>query len=126
MIPAMTDFKQYEARAATTAFFPHVNEDGHPEAIAYCVLGLNGEAGEIAEKLKKTWRSQGGFGALSSEDKRNMLDELGDVLWYAAMLSRELGSSLDTVADWNLEKLAERAQHGAEGWSERRKQQRFG
>jgi NTP pyrophosphatase (non-canonical NTP hydrolase) len=119
-------FSQYQARARATAFYPHVMEGAHPEAVAYCVLGCCGEAGEIAEKVKKTWRSQGGFGHLSRDEVRNTLDELGDLLWYAAMLCSELGCSLEQVAAWNLEKLAERAQHGSEGWEERRKKQHFG
>ena len=118
---ATLSFSQYQARARATAFYPHVMEGSHPEAVAYVVLGCNGEAGEIAERLKKTWRSQGGFGRLAPDEVDNMLDELGDLLWYVAMLASELGCSLDAVAAWNLEKLAERAQHGSEGWEERRK-----
>ena len=62
-------------------------------------LGLVGEAGEIAEKLKKSFRD----GAVL--DKQGMLKELGDVLFYVAALSNFYGSSLRVVAEMNREKL---------------------
>lgn len=116
-------FRQYQQRAQSTAFYPHVMEGCHPEAITYVTFGLNGEAGEFAEKLKKTWRDNGGFHQLSNERRIELLDELGDLLWYCAQAASELGCSLEQVASWNLEKLAARARYGKEGWNDDRKYQ---
>mgnify|MGYP006078020701 FL=1 len=69
-------------------------------------LGLVGEAGEIAEKLKKSFRD----GAVL--DKQGMLKELGDVLFYVAALSNFYGSSLRVVAEMNREKLDSRQERG--------------
>lgn len=69
-------------------------------------LGLVGEAGEIAEKLKKSFRD----GAVL--DKKSMLKELGDVLFYVAALSNFYGSSLRVVAEMNREKLDSRQERG--------------
>ena len=69
-------------------------------------LGLEGEAGEIAGKLKKSFREGGGL------DKKGMLKELGDVLFYVAALSNFYGSSLRVVAEMNREKLDSRQDRG--------------
>lgn len=71
-------------------------------AIAYCALGLAGEAGEVANKVKKILR--GDF--TTEQIKEKVLDELGDTLWYCAMLADELGGDLGVIADNNLTKLA--------------------
>lgn len=90
------NFDEYQRKAATTAIFP---ED---DALGYVALGVNGEAGEIAEKVKK-WKR---------EDDRSYLDglekEIGDVTWYLSQLCEELGLSYDDVAVANIEKLADR------------------
>ena len=73
----------------------------------YPTLGLCGEAGEVADKVKKVIRDDDG---VFSESVRESLKlELGDVLWYVAQLASELGFDLDTIARANLEKLASRA-----------------
>jgi NTP pyrophosphatase (non-canonical NTP hydrolase) len=119
-------FGQYQKRALSTAFYPHVSEGAHPIAVTYCILGLNGEAGEIAEKLKKTWREEGQMLRFTQEQRRQVLMELGDLLWYVSQLASELGCSLEAVANWNLEKLAARASHGIEGWTAEYKQHENG
>lgn len=116
-------FSQYQQRAAATAFYPHVNEGGHPEAIAYCVLKLNGESGEVAEALGKFFRDEG-FVRLTNEQRKKMIDELGDVLWYISALANELGVRLESIAAWNLEKLQARSERGpslSAGWSDESK-----
>lgn len=118
-------FAQYQTRAFSTAFYPHHGEQGHAEAIAYCVLKLNGEAGEVAEKVGKVWREGNGFHELSPAERTPILEELGDVLWYIAALASEWGVNLETIAAYNLEKLAARAAHGPDGWSDARKNQVF-
>ncbi|MBR5408863.1 nucleoside triphosphate pyrophosphohydrolase family protein [Candidatus Saccharibacteria bacterium] len=70
------------------------------------VLGLSGEAGEVADKFKKIIRDKGGD--LSVEDKEAVVKELGDVLWYIAEISRYLDTPLSEVARKNLEKLYSR------------------
>ena len=72
------------------------------------VLGLVGEAGETADKIKKLIRDKDG--AISEEDCELVIKELGDTLWYIASVSRYLGVSLSEVAKGNLEKLEDRFQ----------------
>ena len=95
---------EYQKKASETALYP--KEHG----VTYTVLGLNGEAGEIADKYKKVIRDQGG--ELTSEMKDSLMKELGDVLWYVAMCANELGYDLDAVASKNLEKLFSRKERG--------------
>lgn len=103
-------FAEYAERAGATARYPGRGEGN----LTYPTLGLTGEAGEVAEKVKKILRDQGG----EIGDKRELLvKELGDVLWYVAALAHELGVSLDSVALGNLEKLESRRARGVLGGS---------
>ena len=70
------------------------------------ILGLAGEAGEAADKVKKILRDKGGYA--SEEDRTALVKELGDVLWYVANVARYLGVSLSDVAESNREKLSSR------------------
>lgn len=70
------------------------------------VLGLVGEAGEVAEKYKKIIRDK--KGELTNGDIQELVKELGDVLWYTAMLARYLGVDFDDVAKGNIAKLRDR------------------
>jgi len=94
-------FQEYQDEARKTAIYP--NKDNN---FIYPTLGLAGEAGEVAEKIKKVIRD--GNGIVSEEKKEEITKELGDVLWYVANLSKELGISLETVAERNIEKLKSR------------------
>ena len=76
----------------------------------YPALGLAGEAGEVLEKLKKAIRDKQGY--ISESDLLLIKKELGDVLWYVATLSSELGLSLDDVATTNLNKVKDRKRRG--------------
>jgi len=69
-------------------------------------LGLNGEAGEVAEKLKKILRDKNG--EFSQDDKFKIAMELGDVLWYLSDIAFELGFTLENVAILNIQKLSSR------------------
>jgi NTP pyrophosphatase (non-canonical NTP hydrolase) len=94
-------FDDYDVAAEKTAQYPTLS----PGLPIYPALGLCGESGEFAEKIKKAIRD-GTF------DRESALKELGDVLWYLSACARDLGSSLDEVAQGNLQKLASRAVRG--------------
>ena len=87
----------------------------YPEAyrLVYPALGLAGEAGELANKVKKVLRDHGG--RLSEEAREAILAELGDVLWYVAQVATDLGESLEAVAQANLAKLRSRKERGRLG-----------
>lgn len=69
-------------------------------------LGLVGEAGEVAEKLKKSFRDNAVL------DKEDMMKELGDVLFYVAALANLYGGNLQEVAELNVSKLESRQKRG--------------
>jgi len=99
----MNTFDDYEKTIMALAVYPNI---GHN--FVYPVLGLCGEAGEVAEKIKKTLRDHGG--ELNQERKATILKELGDVLWYLTATANECGWSLRDVAEENQRKLLDR--HG--------------
>lgn len=101
---------EYHDGADSTAVY---SGRGSTEGLVYAVLGLNGEAGELAEKAKKCLRDDGGV--LLEERRRAMVLELGDVFWYLAALATELGEDLEHVAEQNLAKLASRKQRDVLG-----------
>jgi len=86
-----------------------------PDELMHLVLGLVGEAGEIAEKVKKLVRDK--HSDLAQLDRDDMAAELGDVLWYAAVLADFLGLSLSDIAQRNVEKLADRQRRAVLGGS---------
>jgi NTP pyrophosphatase (non-canonical NTP hydrolase) len=94
---------EYIAFTRETAHYPH---DLHG-AFAYLTLGLAGEAGEVANEVKKVFSKEGGV--LTDLRRQQILDECGDVLWYLTRLVDELGSNLDLVARNNQSKLEGRA-----------------
>ena len=77
-------------------------------ALTHKALGLAGEAGEVANKVKKIGRDH--EGVLTDDVRRQIAHELGDVLWYVAALADELGVSLGSIAEENLAKLRGRVQ----------------
>lgn len=105
------ELNDYQKQAQTTAIYKT-----QEQALLCTVLGLNGEAGEVAEKFKKILRDRpAGIDALnqlSSDDLEGIKKELGDVLWYTAVLANSLGLRLEDVAQTNLDKLASRFQRG--------------
>jgi NTP pyrophosphatase (non-canonical NTP hydrolase) len=96
-------FSEYQERSRATAVYPDAGSN-----IVYPALGLCGEAGETAEKVKKAIRDDAG--TLTEERRAAIAAELGDVLWYAAQLATEAGLDLEEIAEANLEKLASRKQ----------------
>ena len=96
---------EYQAKAKETAIFP---ED---KALEYLSLGLVGEAGEIANKVKKFIRD----GAAQDEYLAKRIEigyEIGDVLWYCAVLAKEMEMDLGHIMENNLQKLADRKKRG--------------
>lgn len=94
------NFNEYSKKAIETAIYPLDSE------IIYPTLGLNGEAGEVAEKIKKVIRDkQGNF---SNDDRIEIAKELGDCLWYINAIAKDIGVPLDQIARLNIEKLQSR------------------
>ena len=99
------DINEYQQKARSTAIYPDAGRN-----MIYPTLGLAGEAGEVAEKVKKVIRDKGGI--FDNETRAAISKELGDVLWYVAQIASELDLDLSNVAQNNLDKLADRAQRG--------------
>tara|TARA_Y100001968_G_scaffold321506_1_gene356049 strand:- start:47402 stop:47731 length:330 start_codon:yes stop_codon:yes gene_type:complete len=100
------NLNHYQIKSRETAFYPNVGNNP-----IYPTLGLAGEAGEVADKVKKILRDNDGV--FDSASKEGIKLELGDVLWYVAQISSELGFNLEDVARANLSKLANRAKKGS-------------
>ena len=96
------DLNAYQLGARRTARYPDVGANP-----IYPTLGLCGEAGEVADKVKKVLRDRDGV--FDTEVLQSLALELGDVLWYVAQLATELELDLETIAAANLEKLRSRA-----------------
>jgi NTP pyrophosphatase (non-canonical NTP hydrolase) len=98
-------FDDYQEAASKTAIYP-------PNVkVFYPALGLAGEVGEVANKIKKHYRD------LTPLDREELAKELGDVLWYVSALASDLGVSLGYVATENLKKLNSRKERGVLGGS---------
>jgi NTP pyrophosphatase (non-canonical NTP hydrolase) len=91
-------FTDYQIKARATAFYS--------DKLIYPTLGLCGEAGEVAEKVKKFLRD-------GTMDDREVAKELGDVLWYLSNLAEDLGYDLIEIAQMNIDKLEDRARRNA-------------
>lgn len=96
---------EYQSWAVAKAIYPDVGNN-----LSYTVLGLVGEAGEVAEKVKKKIRD-------GHIDEKETAKELGDVLWYIATAAHELGFALSEVVKMNHDKLDGREQRGVIGGS---------
>lgn len=92
-------FDDYQSSALTTAIYPQSAK------IIYPAMGMCAEAGEVANKVKKIIRD-------GKMDREAIADELGDVLWYVAVLASDLGYSLSDIADKNIQKLIGRKERG--------------
>ena len=100
-------FEDYQRAIDPLVLYPRQTQ---LEALQYVVLGLNGEAGEVAEQIKKAMRNDNG--ELSPERIELMKKEAGDVLWYLTRLADELGTNLSEIAQLNVEKLFARKEQG--------------
>jgi NTP pyrophosphatase (non-canonical NTP hydrolase) len=100
----------FQAAVLDRAYYPG---RGTPLGMMYAALGLNGEAGEAAEVIKKMIRDDNG--TLFSGSKTKILSELGDVLWYVTVLADECGLTLHEVMQANIAKQADRAAKNGRG-----------
>jgi NTP pyrophosphatase (non-canonical NTP hydrolase) len=96
-------FEEYQSEAGQTALYPRRLQN-----LEYATLGLTGEAGEVANIVKKIQRDHGGV--INDDIRAKLKDELGDVLWYISACADELGLTLGEIAEFNVNKLAMR--HG--------------
>ena len=92
------NFNEYQKLARSTAVYPEEHK------VVYPALGLCGEAGEVADKIKKTIRGDSSLDEVTG----SIAGELGDVLWYLAILADDLGLPLEDIAHWNVDKLQRR------------------
>lgn len=106
---SMSDFNSYQRSASATAIYP----DKHK--ILYPALGLAGEAGEVANKVKKIIRD--GPDKMPDDWREQLASEIGDVLWYCAALATDLNLTLGMIAGQNEAKLRRRKESGTLGGS---------
>lgn len=92
--------EDYQQIIKETAVFPR------DIGLTYCTLGLTGEAGEVAEKVKKLFRDRKGI--ITPDFRKDVKKELGDVMWYVTALANELGMTLSEIMEANYEKLMAR------------------
>ena len=99
------DLNDYQFAALQTAVYPNQGSN-----FAYPALGLVGEAGECADKLKKVIRDNDGV--LTDSVRDAVAKEIGDVLWYVSVLAYEMDYSLNAIAKMNIDKLNSRKERG--------------
>ena len=100
------NFNDYQKLALTTAIF---NPDPLMDKTIWA-MGISGEAGELLDKWKKIVAYK--EGKISKEDKEQIIKEMGDVMWYIALLAHSLDVQLEDVVDVNIKKLADRKERG--------------
>lgn len=99
----VTDFSKYQQEAMKTRM-----PDTLEHTLTYSALGLAGEAGELANKVKKIMRGD----TNRDELLEGIRSEMGDVLWYLAALAQDLGADLSEIAEENLVKIRDRQARG--------------
>ena len=100
------ELNEYQKQALKTAIYPEKYK------VIYSALGLGNEAGEVMGKIKKWLRGDDGEGEMSKERVEVLKGELGDVLWYLAVLANDLGLELIEIAQANVIKLQSRQEKG--------------
>ena len=120
MVELQTEFEFEEVPMTMNDYQTMAMESAiYPDALIYPMLGLQGEVGELAEKLKKHFRDneyevvmEDCIAEMPAELRFDMAREVGDVLWYLTAIASDLGYSLDEIASMNIEKLEDRANRG--------------
>lgn len=108
----ITSLNEYQQGALETAVYPAEYK------VIYPALGMNGESGEVADKVKKVIRdcvvihSSDGAILLSDDKRLELAKEVGDVLWYVATMAHDIGYSLEEIANMNYDKLRSRKDRG--------------
>ena len=102
---------EYQKFCLDTAFFIG-SEDIREEA--YLTIALSGEVGELSNWVKKWFRDEPRSPEENAELFKRMKGELGDILWYVAVLSHQLGYSLDEIVEYNKEKIKRRIENGTQ------------
>lgn len=107
-------FDEYQKAAESTNLTPGSSE---VLSVAFMdkVLGLVGEAGEFADHVKKILRDDDA--KMTPERRAVLIKELGDILWYIALLAKHLDMPLEEIATLNIEKLKSRQARGKLGGS---------
>ena len=98
------ELNEYQTQAKNTAIYPK------DRAVVYPALGLAGEAGEVANKVKKIIRDDGN--KINESLVQEISAEIGDCLWYISVLADDIGCKLSDIANANLIKLANRKKKG--------------
>jgi NTP pyrophosphatase (non-canonical NTP hydrolase) len=108
------NFNEYQEKSRKTARYRDLGDN-----LPYLTLGLVGETGEVADKLKKLIRDEEftSMKDLTEEQKNALVSELGDVIWYIAQMATELGIPFDSIAERNIEKIYSRLERGRIGGS---------
>jgi NTP pyrophosphatase (non-canonical NTP hydrolase) len=99
------ELNEYQRLANKAAFY-------EGDDVTYCALGITGEAGEVADHVKKMWRDDNGI--LTDDRKKLILKELGDVMWYISRMTENLDSTLEEVAIMNLNKIKDRVERNVQ------------
>lgn len=99
------NFEEYQRMSRKTAMYPDLGKN-----YAYIALGLTGEAGEVANKVKKIYRDDNSV--LTDAKREEIKKELGDILWYIAQMATEMNLSLDEIAQNNIVRLYSRLERG--------------
>jgi len=112
------DFKEYSKRCRETDLFPPEEGSLVMDLVEYRTLCLCGEAGELANKVKKIRRDDW---MITEENRAGIISELGDIMWYLSILCDILDTDLEEVAELNLIKLGYRmAEHKIRGKGDHR------
>ena len=98
-------FEEYQKESKKTAIYPNIGNN-----YIYPILGLLGEAGEIANCIKKIQRDYNDV--LMPEHKDRIKKELGDITWYVSQIASELNLQFEEIASENLKKLFSRMERG--------------
>lgn len=99
------NFNEYQEKSRETVVYPNEGDN-----LPYLALGISGEAGEVSERVTKFIRDKNfaSIGDLNTDEKRQLVFEVGDVLWYIAQIATELGVELEEVAEMNITKTHSR------------------